>query len=218
MELLELMKQRHSIRKYLAQPIEEEKRAVLDAMAAQLNEESGMNIQLIYDEPKCFSSMFISHYGAFSGCSNYICLVGSKSDPELDEKSGYYGEQLVLKAQELGLNTCWVALTHGKTTARVGRDEKQTIVIALGYGAEQGRPHKSKALSTVCSAKGEAPEWFKAGMEAVLLAPTAVNQQKFLFDLQGETVTAKSRGGICSKIDLGIVKYHFEAVSGHKVK
>ncbi|HBM48383.1 hypothetical protein DXA97_02890 [Clostridium sp. OF09-36] len=44
------------------------------------------------------------------------------------------------------------------------------------------------------------------------------NQQKFFFELKDGTVTAKSLRGFYSKIDLGIAKYHFEAVTGHKVK
>ena len=56
-----------------------------------------------------------------------------------------------------------------------------------------------------------------SGPEAAMLAPTAVNQQKFRFELDGEKVSAVSTGGFYSKIDLGIVKYHFEAASGHKV-
>ena len=47
-------------------------------------------------------------------------------------------------------------------------------------------------------------------MEAALLAPTAINQQKFHFTLDGDTVRAKAGLGPCAKIDLGIVKCHFE--------
>ena len=55
------------------------------------------------------------------------------------------------------------------------------------------------------------PEWFKNAMTAALNAPTAVNQQKFLFTLKdNDTVEAKAFLGPCSKIDLGIVKCHFE--------
>ena len=59
------------------------------------------------------------------------------------------------------------------------------------------------------------PDWFRKGMEAAQLAPTAVNQQKFLFTLSdGNTVTAKAIGGFYDKVDLGIVKYHFEIGAG----
>ncbi|MDY3828404.1 MAG: nitroreductase family protein [Clostridium sp.] len=215
MDILEVMKSRHSVRQYKDKKIELNKRNVLDELAKECNLESNMNIQIIYDEPKCFDS-FMAHYGKFSGCTNYIAIVGKKSK-DLDEKAGYYGEKLVLKAQELGLNTCWVAMTHGKSAAKIEKGEKLAIIISLGYGENQGVAHTSKHLSDVCNQTDNVPEWFAKGMEAVMLAPTAMNQQKFKFTLKGERVEAATRGGLYSKIDLGIVKYHFEAVSGHKV-
>lgn len=215
MDILELMKERHSVRQYTEQKIEEEKRSILDNLAKKLNDESGLNMQIVYDEPKCFNSM-MAHYGKFSGCNNYIAIVGKK-EKNLDEKAGYYGEQLVLKAQEIGLNTCWVAMTHGKSAAKIGKGEKLAILISLGYGANQGITHKSRKMTEVCNCADNMLEWFAKGMEAALLAPTAMNQQKFRFELDGETVSAVSTGGFYSKIDLGIVKYHFEAASGHRV-
>lgn len=126
-------------------------------------------------------------------------------------------EKNVLKCQELGLNTCWVAMTHGKSKAEIRRGQKLLIIISLGYVETQGVPHKSKSIAELGQAD-QKTEWFEKGMEAVSLAPTAVNQQKFYFELKNGIVTAKSLGGFYSKIDLGIVKYHFEAVTGHEVK
>lgn len=148
---------------------------------------------------------------------NYIALVGKKG-PGLDEKAGYYGEKLVLKAQELGLNTCWVAMTHGKSAAEIKKDEKLACIIALGYGTTQGIAHKSKSVEQLCNCASDMPDWFSKGMEAVLLAPTAMNQQKFYITLENEKVSAKAGKGFYTKMDLGIVKYHFEAVTGHKVE
>lgn len=216
MEILEIIKQRHSVRQYTAASIEAEKRTELSALTAQLNRETGLHIQIIYDDPKCFDS-FMAHYGKFTGVRNYIALVGKKSD-DLDERLGYYGEKLVLKAQELGLNTCWVALTHGKSRAVVNKGEKLVCLIALGYGTTQGVAHKSKPLQEVCNYTDAMPDWFSTGMEAALLAPTAMNQQKFAFELKPDgTVSAKCGRGFYTRLDLGIVKYHFEAVSGKKI-
>lgn len=53
-------------------------------------------------------------------------------------------------------------------------------------------------------------------MKAALLAPTAMNQQKFRFTLSGNEVSAKSTGGFYSKMDLGIVKFHFEEGAGRE--
>ena len=178
--------------------------------------ESGLNIQIIFDEPKCFDSM-MAHYGKFSGVENYIALVGKKG-AGLEEKAGYYGEKLVLKAQELGLNTCWVAMTHGKSAAKIKKGEKQVCIIALGYGVTQGAAHKSKSLDQLCNCASAMPDWFSKGMEAALLAPTAMNQQKFYFTLENERISAKAGKGFYTKLDLGIVKYHFEAVTGRRVE
>lgn len=218
MELLEIMRERHSVRQYQDKKIEENIRKELAACMDECNKESGLHIQIIYDEPKCFDSM-MAHYGKFTGVTNYIALVGKKSK-DLEELAGYYGEKLALKAQELGLNTCWVAMTYGKgkCTAKVEKDENLVCVLSLGYGQTQGVTHKNKELSQVCNQTADAPEWFVKGMEAALLAPTAMNQQKFYFTLEDNQVSAKAGKGFYTKLDLGIVKYHFEAVSGHKVK
>ena len=212
MELIELMKERHSVRQYKATPIESEKRKEINQCIAQINSESGLNMQVFYDEPRCFDS-FMAHYGKFENVSNYIAIVGTKQQ---QEAAGYYGEKLVLKCQELGLNTCWVAMTHGKTKAVTGKGQKLLIVISLGYGETQGVSHKSKPIAQLSNADKK-EDWFEKGIEAVALAPTAVNQQKFLFELKNGTVTAKALNGFYTKIDLGIAKYHFEAVSGHEV-
>lgn len=217
MDILELMKSRHSVRQYTNKSIEPEKRTELIKLAEECNKESGLNIQIIFDEPKCFNSV-MSKITSFAGCENYIAIVGKKNDAKLEEKTGYFGERIVLKAQELGLNTCWVALTHGKSIAKIKTDEKQVILIALGYGKNQGFPHRSKDFSEVTDMKDDLPDWYKRGIEAALLAPTAINQQKFSFSLKDDVVTIKPGKGPNTKIDLGIAKYHFEVASGHKVQ
>lgn len=215
MEILELMKQRHSVRQYKDIAIDSKQRTTLNQLVESINNETGLHIQIFYDEPQCFNSM-MAHYGKFSGVKNYIALVGKKS-PQLDESLGYYGEKLVLKIQELGLNSCWVALTHGKSKATLYKDEKQICLIAFGYGETQGIPHKNKPLPKVCNYTKHMPKWFLNGMEAVLLAPTAMNQQKFFFELNPDnTVKAISGKGFYTKLDLGIAKYHFEIGSGKK--
>lgn len=215
MDILEIMKARHSVRQYNGKKIESEKKGALIALAEECSREGGLSIQIIFDEPKCFDSM-MAHYGKFRGVENYIALVGQKS-PDLDEKVGYYGEKLVLKAQELGLNTCWVAMTHGKSAAKIKKGEKLACIIALGYGITQGIAHQNKPVEQLCNCASGMPDWFAKGMEAALLAPTAMNQQKFYITLENEKVYAKAGKGFYTKMDLGIVKYHFEAVAGHKV-
>lgn len=213
MQMLDLMKERHSVRQYSDKKIEGDVKSKLNKYVASINEESGLSMQIFYNEPNCFNSM-LAHYGKFSNVKNYIAIVGKKEE---QEKSGYYGEKLVLKCQELGLNTCWVALTHGKVNVQTKPQQKLLILIALGYGTNTGVAHKSKPIKELCK-EDAYPEWFMKGMEAVSLAPTAMNQQNFLFEMKNGQVYAKALMGFYSKIDLGIVKYHFEAVTGHEVR
>lgn len=215
MTLEQAMQARHAVRSYKPIPLSEDAKRELTLAIEDCNRESGLHIQLVTNEPEAFGG-FMAHYGKFSGVSNYIALIGKK-DAQLEEKCGYYGEKLVLKAQQLGLNTCWVAMTYKKvkTAFQVGPDEKLCIVISIGYGTTQGSAHKSKTVAEVSQVAGGAmPAWFENGVKAALLPPTAMNQQKFTFELNGSTVTAKAGTGFYSKIDLGIAKYHFEVGAG----
>lgn len=215
MTIQEAIKARHSVRSYTAQKIEKEKIDELTSLMEECNQKGKLNIQLILDDAKAFDSR-LAHYGKFSGVTTYFAMIGQKSD-ELDERIGYYGEQLVLRAQMLGLNTCWVVLTYKKNpeVMHIREGEKLRCVITLGYGTTQGRGHKVKPLEKVARAEGEMPEWFRNGAEAALLAPTAINQQKFSFTLKdGNQVVARPGFGFFTQIDLGIVKYHFEVGAG----
>ena len=213
-EQIKLIKARHSVRQYTETPLEEAVIKELEKEIVACNDEGGLHIQLVKNEPKAFNG-FMAHYGKFSGVTNYIALVGKKT-AVLDEACGYYGERLVLKAQELGLNTCWVALTYKKVPSafEIRRGEKLALVIAIGYGKTQGAAHKSKTPAEVSNVTEESPQWFKDGVDAALFAPTAINQQQFKLTLDNGAVEAKALRGVCAKVDLGIVKYHFEIAAG----
>lgn len=187
MTILEAMKARHSVRSYTDQPISQELIQKLNSEIKACNREGNLHIQLVTNEKKAFDGL-MAHYGKFSGVQNYIALVGKKNS-DLDEKLGYYGERIVLLAQSLGLNTCWVAMTVSKSIVKknieVKFDEKLRIIISLGYGSTQGAEHKSKEISKFCTMNQQNPQWFIDGVKAAMLAPTAMNQQKFYFDLDG---------------------------------
>ena len=222
MTLLEAIEARHSVRKYKDEPIPEDILSNLLDSIREINLKTGLHIQLVTGEPKAFSGPMA--YGYFSGVRNYLIMAGKKGD-DLDEKVGYHGERLVLLAQTLGLNSCWAGLSYRKVagTYELESDEKIALYIALGYGQTQGNSHKVKTVREVSNASDITPKWFKRGVEAALLAPTAVNQQKFRIEFLGfkdyggvPKVTAKPLFSMIgySKIDLGIVKCHFEIGAG----
>jgi len=216
-DYLEAVKARHSVRKYIDKPIEAEKVAALQQIVQRANAEAGLNIQLVLEEPKAFASG-LWKYGQFAGVRNYFVMAGPKGK-ETEQKIGYFGEELVLLAQTLGLNTCWVGLTYKKIPGTFTLREGDVVhcVIALGYGANAGVQHPLKPVEKYYEAPGNPPLWFLAGMEAALLAPTAVNQQKFKMILHdGDKVEARTFFSLTGyvDIDLGIVKYHFELAAG----
>ena len=215
MTLQEAITARHSVRKYIDKEIPVDIVTVLQDKIAEYNKVGNLNIQLVLNETRAFTGML--SYGSFSGVRNYFVMVGKKG-ADLDERVGYYGEQLVLLAQTLGLNTCWVGLSYRKVPEayNVGKDEKLACMIALGYGETQGVSHKIKTIEQVSNASDLTPAWFKRGVEAALLAPTAVNQQKFSFEYVGMSnnrhlVRAKKGFSMIgyTQMDLGIAKYHF---------
>ena len=218
MTTLKALEERHSVRNYSERPIPEDIRYLLDRLVEECNEESGLRIRICYDDPDGFDSR-LAHYGKFRNVRNYIILAGYKGD-DIDERCGYYGEKIVLFAQQLGLNTCWAALTFNKRKVRELIPEGETLcmVISLGYGETQGAARKSKTAAEVTE-NGTDEAWFSKGIDAALKAPTAVNQQKFIFDfLNGETTVRVKGFGSLTRVDLGIVAYHFEAASGKPVR
>ncbi len=209
MDLYKAMLERNSVRRYTDEPLKQEHIEALNKAIAKVNNEGGLHFQLVVNEPEAFQGKAAS-YGHFSGCTDYIVAVGGKGK---DEEIGYYGEELVLVCQALGINSCWVALTFNKRKVKyeVNKGEKFYLVISIGYGIHQGRPHKNKPIEDVYSCDGEAPQWFMDGVNASMTAPTAVNQQKFHFTYKGgNSVKAKALIGPYSKMDLGIAKFHFE--------
>ena len=221
MTIQEAIEARHSVRAYKDLPLSEGIVKLLEDELVKLNNEGQLHIQLICNEPKAFQGT-MAKYGKFRNANNYLVMAGKKAE-DLDERIGYYGEHLVLLAQTLGLNTCWVGLSYSKVpgTYVLEEGEKIACYIAIGYGETQGVGHKIKTVEQVSNASDITPSWFKKGVEAALLAPTAVNQQKFSFEYVGMSnnrhqVRAKKGFSMIgyTQMDLGIAKYHFEVGAG----
>ena len=223
MTLLEAIHSRHSVRRYKDTPLPTDVIETLLQKISEVNAEGCLHIQLVTDEPKAFKSILC--YGTFSGVSNYFVIAGKKAD-DLDERSGYYGEQLVLLAQQLGINTCWAGLTYQKVAGTYVLNDGEKIVcyIALGYGETQRTERKHKSIREISNASDLPPKLFNRGVEAAQLAPTAVNQQKFFIEYVGikegnrHKVSAKATFSMMgyTQLDLGIVRLHFEIGAGNE--
>ncbi len=210
MQIIDTIPLRHSVRSFLDKPIHPAKAAQLQYVIDGCNRDFGTHIQLVLGDPEVFAKK-----KPFQNAVNYIALVGSKKrDPQ--EALGYCGQMLVLKAQAIGLNTCWVAGSYrkGKVKAAIGKGEKLYAVIALGYGETPGKLHKERPMEKRMKAPQPAPDWFLNGMDAAMLAPTALHKQNFVFTLEEDDRVKLKSKGVCKKLNAGILKYHFELGAG----
>ena len=174
MDILDIMRKRHSVRSFRSLEIGSAAADILDGYIDGINKKYGVSMRLVTGEPKAFGGLI------------------SK------------------------INSCWVGMTYSKGFVRAEGADKIFAVIALGYGDNNGIPHDSKPIEKLCSCRGE-PQWFMRGMEGAMLAPTAMNRQKFFFRWDGRQVTAQAGAGVGTVLDLGIAVCHFELASGHKV-
>ena len=217
MELKEAMELRRSIRRYRADILPRDAAERLRAEIGRCNALGRLSIRLVTGEPQAFGGP-VGRAAGFRNARNYLILCGDP-DVDLEVRCGYWGEHLVLFAKTLGLDSCWVG---GSFNRRVVLREKEkgkklVCVIALGIADEEGRVHTRKPFDEVIDVDRTRilPDWFIRGVNAALLAPTAMNRQRFVISLDPPNgVDAASTGGMYSFVDLGIVMYHFELGAG----
>lgn len=206
---LEAIAARHSVRAYQSRSIEAEKAEQLKRLIDEVNAEGNLHLQFLEDAGNTFQRI-LSRVMGLGSAPSVIACVGPEDDT-LEERIGFWGEKVVLAAQCLGLNTCWAGtFQKNGVPAEVKAGERLVIVIAVGYGENPGKQRKSKTAEQVSSVNGERPAWFDYAVELALRAPTAINQQNFEIRLNADgSVDFTDKGGPFSKVDLGIVRYHF---------
>lgn len=208
------MEKRHTVRKYLDKPLDMDLIGLLNDRIERNNCVYNLTFKLITNNSDGLSSL--ARLMSNNSVQNYIILAG-KDNSDLDKKIGYCGADLILYAQSLGLNTWWCGgMFNGKNALKhlYNKAVRVNGVIAIGYGKTQGVPHKSKTADQVSHYKGKAPEWFKSGIKALLLAPSALNRQPYIVNGEGNKVSLKVKNGTFSQVDLGIGKYFFELGAG----
>ena len=211
MDLKEAMLKRHTVRKYTKKEISEDLVKKLEQRIDKKNTEFDLGIKLVINDDSVINK-FIKLIVA-KNVKNYIIMAG-KDDKNLQEKIGYVGADLMLYAQTLGLNTWWIGGTFNKNISKNVEGNKVVSVIVIGYGITEGRQHKSKTMEEVSTYEGDIPDWFKEGVKAALLAPTALNKQDFNIEFKDSKVKIECNRSSFSEVNLGIIKYYFELGAG----
>lgn len=220
----EAIKNRISKRSYTGEPLNPQHMEQVQNIIRQLNEQSGLNIELLKDGSQAFGSMKKS-YGFFKNVCSVILLKGSNDLNDLFEKVGYYGESLMLDLVDLGLGTCWVGGTYDADAYEIPSGEKLVCVMPVGYISDKAtlvgkvmvRSHtmRKPVEDRIKSDVSPLPDWIRNGMEAVVLAPSAINRQKPHFEYENGFLSASVPNTYeMDLVDLGIAKFHFVSESG----
>lgn len=210
---LEAIRARHAVRKYMDKSLPPEIIGELKEEIEKCNRIGQLHIQLATENGEVFKSP-IPLLGRFKNVKNYIVLAAERQG-DFYERCGYYGARLMIKAQQAGLNSCFVTNTFNAKKCQVSLAPNEVVVgvIAIGYGLSDGKPHKSKSMDSLCTPCRE--HWFTAGMQAAILAPTGLNKQNFFIEADGNTAAIRTKDNSpLSQISAGIVKYHFEIGAG----
>ena len=120
---LEALYVRHSVRSYLDKAIEPEKIRKLQELIDLCNAEGRLHLQFLADAGGTFNRLLNRMAGLGSAPSVIACI--GQDDGTLEDRVGYYGERIVLLAQQLGLNTCWAGTFNAKNVkAEIGPGER----------------------------------------------------------------------------------------------
>ena len=208
---VEEMQKRISHRRYLSSPLSALEQEALERLIEQCNRRSGLHVSLVCNRTEPFVGHLIN-------ARNYLVFAGQAGDIHLEEKCGYFGEQIILAATALGLGSCWVGGTYDKNAclSHLSKGERLVCIAAIGHTATSTSahsPHRStKTIAELSAGSEDAPQWFCDALSAVQLAPSAMNRQSVLFELlsNGCVRGIATDDESYSMVDLGIAKLHFE--------
>lgn len=219
------IEQRISRRTYKKEPLTQIQVDKIKSLINEINEVSNLSLLFIEDGSAAFSSLKTT-YGLFKNVYSLILMKGQIVDEHLKEKVGYYGEEVMLKLVNMGLGSCWVGGTFDKKVFTITENEQIICVMLVGVVDKLTRKdrliiskqhNKRKPISERLSIDGVVPNWIRAGMEAVQLAPSAMNKQKPHFIYKNEVLNVTVPDDYqMDLVDLGIAKKHFELGTGEK--
>lgn len=221
----EAIKNRISRRVFTGEALGKPEIEKIQELVRRVNQQSALTIELMEEAGTVFHSLKKS-YGLFQNVRSLLVMKGAKTDVNLKEKVGYYGERIVLDVTDMGLGTCWVGATFDKACLAIPAREELVCVIVLGRVAKltvkekmiraaAGANKNRKAVEERLSSSAEIPSWLREGVEAVRLAPSARNKQKPHFNYDGTLLTVSTpEESDFDLVDLGIAKMHFEAAVG----
>ena len=218
---------RHARRSYSGDPVAPADLDALGALAARWTPWSDARVVLVREAPQSMFAGIVGAYGGISHAPSALAFIGAGEGRA--EEVGYTGEALVLEATARGLDTCWVAglFSAHQTAEIVGlrAGERVYAVAALGHARDAvtvkerllfaaGRSKHRRPLAEIAPGYEAWPGWAQAAVEAVRLAPSAMNRQPWRFALAGDRLVLQLAGietpRTSKHLDGGIAMLHAE--------
>ncbi len=229
MNIIEAIKARHSVRTYAGIRLAPDQETKINDAINSASSPFGGNVTIRLMAVNAGGEFRPSTYGVIKEARNYLLMsLGDDNDSKLS--GGFIMEQVVLKACQLGLSTCWIGGTFKDKTftsaAAIPDGEHLTAVSPIGQAAEKTRiadriframvnSSKRKPLgdlffvndfSTPLTENGP----YAAMLEMMRLAPSSRNSQPWRALIRGKRLDFYcSTQNKYSLIDMGIGLCHF---------
>lgn len=240
MNIIEAMMQRRSVRTYDGRPITADETEALNKAIADTYSPFGGYVTIRLKQFPESGSFRPDTYGYISGAVDYF-LIGLVMDHPSALSCGFRFEQVVLKAWQMGLGTCWIAATFDGTVFGEGqtwpKGEELRIVSPVGRPADPSafekeirtrldaanrKPFGQLFFTDLFERSYQPDARFGQALDMLRLAPSSRNSQPWRACVQGDTVHFYYEElNQVSVLDCGIGLCHFvetERFNGKKGK
>ena len=228
MDIIEAMKERRSVRSFNGKPLDQSLVDKLHKIIEYSYTLFGGSVSIRLKRFDIKGEFKPSTYGVIKGASDYF-LMGIGEGEESALTAGFQFEQVVLKAWELGLGTCWIAGTYKgsqfdqgekwrdgeslKIICPVGVPEKQRFMekmMRLTVRSDKRKPFSELFYINDFATPLNPDNEFGESLEMLRIAPSSTNSQPWRALVDGNKVMFyyKPKSPIAI-LDCGIGLCHF---------
>lgn len=228
MDIIDAIRTRRSVRTFDGEPLPDSLCKLLSDAVESATSPFGGDVAVRLKKFDLKGGYRPSTYGIIKGASDFF-LLGFGDDEASALTAGFRFEQVVLKAWQMGLGTCWISSTFKGSV--FGREQiwpdgaMLKIVSPVGFPAKQSILERVTRLSLGSRNRKSCGELFFSGdfrhpysgmgdfataLEMMRLAPSSANSQPWRALVVGDTVHFyyKPHNAV-SVVDCGIGLCHF---------
>lgn len=228
MDIIEVMKERRSVRSFDGEGLTTEQKSQLEKAIEESDSPFGGKVTIRMKKFDLKSGYKPGTYGMIKGAEDFF-LLGIGSDEASALSAGFRFEQVVLKAWAMGLGTCWIAATFKGSDFDRGETwpdgEELKIICPVGVAAKQSLMEKMTRMTL--GSKNRKPfetlfftddfksplspeSHFGESLEMLRVAPSSTNSQPWRALVDGSTVHFYYKPkSAASVLDCGIGMCHF---------